>query len=284
MAAVGAVFGTTLRPGTRGARRRTATTRSAGSRLVGWNRSASRCGSCRRAETRRRRRSTAQSWCSIETPTNPQLDVCDIRAMVDAARRAASIVAVDNTTATPYLSSRSLLGADFSIASDTKAFNGHSDVVLGHVATRDPEHADGVAQWRTQHGAIPGPMEAWLVHRVLATLPCGDAAIGDRAAVAELLSRHRAVSPCAIPACRTIPRTRSRAGRCATSARSSSFELATRARAALPQRLDRSLREATSFGGVHAGRAPRRWGGDGSAKASSASASAVRRPTTSSPM
>ena len=107
----------------------------------------------------------------LETPSNPSLEVCDVRALVETARRAGALVAVDNTTATAYLQQPLALGADYSIASDTKALTGHHDVVLGHVAVSDPERATALRTWRTQHGAIPGPMEVWLAHRSLATLP-----------------------------------------------------------------------------------------------------------------
>ena len=106
----------------------------------------------------------------VETPSNPSLDVCDIEALAAAVHAAGALLAVDNTTATVLSQAPLRLGADFSVASDTKAFNGHSDVVFGHVAVRDPELLKLVRQWRTLAGAIPGPMEAWLVHRGLATL------------------------------------------------------------------------------------------------------------------
>ena len=74
----------------------------------------------------------------LETPSNPQLDVCDIAAVARAAHAPpARCVAVDNTTATP-LGQRPLdLGADLTVGSDTKALTGHSDLLLGHVSTRD---------------------------------------------------------------------------------------------------------------------------------------------------
>src|SRR5262245_16965258 len=75
----------------------------------------------------------------IETPSNPQLDVCDIRALVDAAKSRNLLTAVDNTTATAYLQQPLALGATFSIASDTKMLTGHSDVLLGHVSTKDAD-------------------------------------------------------------------------------------------------------------------------------------------------
>lgn len=110
----------------------------------------------------------AMVW--LETPSNPGLDVCDIREVVQAAHRAGALVAVDNTLATP-LGQRPLeLGADYSVASGTKAFNGHGDVMLGYVACRDGELLEPVRRWRKMVGGVPGPMEAWLAHRSLATL------------------------------------------------------------------------------------------------------------------
>jgi cystathionine gamma-lyase len=106
----------------------------------------------------------------LETPSNPGLDVCDITALVAAAHAAGALVAVDNTTATP-LGQRPLeLGADFVVASDTKALAGHSDVVLGHVTCRDPALAARIRQSRTFSGSVPGPFETWLAHRGLGTL------------------------------------------------------------------------------------------------------------------
>ena len=112
----------------------------------------------------------------LETPSNPLLDVCDIRAVVEAARANGTIVVVDNTTATPYLQQPLELGATHVVASDTKAISGHSDVILGHVATMDEGRAEALRTWRTHHGAIPGPME--VVHaakggwRLLRNPPC----------------------------------------------------------------------------------------------------------------
>jgi cystathionine gamma-lyase len=106
----------------------------------------------------------------LETPTNPGLDVCDIVALVEAAHQRHVLVAVDNTTPTMLGQCPLELGADFSVASDTKALTGHADLILGHVAIRDPALAEKLRSWRTQMGAVPGPMEVWLAHRSLATL------------------------------------------------------------------------------------------------------------------
>src|SRR5260370_171882 len=106
----------------------------------------------------------------LERPCNPGLDVCDIGALVRLADERGALVVVDNTTATVLGQQPLSLGADFSLASDTKALTGHGDLVLGHVAVRDPEWAQRLRSWRTQFGAVPGPMEVWLAHRSLGTL------------------------------------------------------------------------------------------------------------------
>ena len=130
----------------------------------------------------------------VETPTNPRLEIADIRELVEASRRRGVEVAVDNTTATAYLQQPLALGADYAVASDTKALTGHADVVLGHVATADPERASVLRAWRAEHGAIPGPMEAWLAHRSLATLPLRlQRQCASAQHLATFLSSHSAV-------------------------------------------------------------------------------------------
>src|ERR1700730_1498397 len=106
----------------------------------------------------------------LESPSNPGLDVCNIAELVAAAHERGSLVAVDNTTAT-FLGQRPLeFGADFSVSSDTKSLSGHDDLILGHVAVREPSWGEKLAKFRTQQGSVPGPMEVWLAHRSLATL------------------------------------------------------------------------------------------------------------------
>ncbi len=106
----------------------------------------------------------------LETPCNPGLDVCDLSKLIEAAHRRGAVVAVDNTTATVLGQKPLEFGADFSISSDSKALTGHNDLTLGHVATREQSWADELRTFRTQQGAVPGPMEVWLAHRSLATL------------------------------------------------------------------------------------------------------------------
>jgi cystathionine gamma-lyase len=106
----------------------------------------------------------------LETPSNPGLDVCDLPRLIEAAHRRGVLVAVDNTTATILGQQPLQHGADFSVSSDTKSLTGHSDLVLGHVATRDSMWAERLHAFRNLQGAVPGPMEVWLAHRSLATL------------------------------------------------------------------------------------------------------------------
>lgn len=136
----------------------------------------------------------------LETPSNPMLDLCDIEVLATRAHDEGALVVVDNTTATPYLQSPLELGADVSVSSDTKAVNGHSDVLMGHVASRCDEILEGVALWRTLNGAIPGPMETWLVHRGLMTMGVRvDRQVATAGRVAELLAEHPAVTAVRYP-------------------------------------------------------------------------------------
>lgn len=128
----------------------------------------------------------------VETPSNPRLDVCDIAAVADAAHAAGALLAVDNTLATPFGQRPLELGADFSAAAATKALAGHSDVLLGYVAARDPELLGPARAWRDHCGAIPGPFEAWLVHRSLATAELRSERQSANAEAIAALLRERA--------------------------------------------------------------------------------------------
>jgi cystathionine beta-lyase/cystathionine gamma-synthase len=106
----------------------------------------------------------------IESPTNPLLNVVDIRAVAEAAHAAGAVVAVDNTFATPYLQRPLELGADIVVHSTTKYLGGHSDLVGGFAATNDPTVAERLAFLQNSLGAVPGPFDSWLVLRGLKTL------------------------------------------------------------------------------------------------------------------
>ncbi|WP_299033841.1 PLP-dependent aspartate aminotransferase family protein [uncultured Pseudokineococcus sp.] len=106
----------------------------------------------------------------LESPTNPLLEVADLVACAEAGHRAGALVAVDGTFATPLVQQPLALGADVVVHSVTKLLSGHSDVLLGAVATSDPAVLQRLSTHRRVHGAIPGPFEAWLALRGVRTL------------------------------------------------------------------------------------------------------------------
>jgi cystathionine gamma-synthase len=111
---------------------------------------------------------TRMVW--IETPSNPMLNLVDIRAAADAAHAVGAILVVDNTFATPYLQNPLDLGADIVLHSTTKYLGGHSDVVGGFLATNDPTIAERLYFLQKSLGAVPGPFDCWLVLRGIKTL------------------------------------------------------------------------------------------------------------------
>jgi cystathionine gamma-lyase len=106
----------------------------------------------------------------LEAPSNPGLDVVDLRALAQAGHAEGALVVADNTLATPLGQAPLDLGVDVTVMSLTKGMAGHSDLLLGSVATRSPEQHERLARWRSQAGPIPGTFEAWLAHRSLDTL------------------------------------------------------------------------------------------------------------------
>ena len=106
----------------------------------------------------------------IESPSNPLLNVVDIRAAADAAHEVGAILVVDNTFATPYLQRPLELGADVVVHSTTKYLGGHSDTVGGFAATNDPTIAERLYFLQKSLGAVPGPFDCWLVLRGIKTL------------------------------------------------------------------------------------------------------------------
>jgi cystathionine beta-lyase/cystathionine gamma-synthase len=135
---------------------------------------------------------TQMVW--IESPSNPMLNVVDIRAAADAAHEAGAILVVDNTFATPYLQRPLELGADVVVHSTTKYLGGHSDVVGGFAATNDPAIAERLAFLQKSLGAVPGPFDSWLVLRGIKTLALRMRQHCENAmAVAVWLERHGGV-------------------------------------------------------------------------------------------
>ncbi len=136
--------------------------------------------------------STRMVW--VETPSNPLLSIVDIAAVSEAAHERGALVVVDNTFATPYLQQPLSLGADMVVHSTTKYLGGHSDVVGGFVAVGDESLADRVAFYQNAAGAVPGPLDCYLVLRGIKTLAVRmDRHCANAAAVAAMLSRHPAV-------------------------------------------------------------------------------------------
>lgn len=198
----------------------------------------------------------------VETPSNPGLDCVDIAQAAATAHAAGALLVADNTTMTP-LGQRPLdLGADLVVSADTKAINGHSDVLFGHVATRDPRLAAAVRDWRKLAGAIPGAFEAWLVLRGLQTLELRWARMTASAqAIAERLAAHRAPLAVRYPGLSSHP-AHELARRQMTGG--GSLIALTLADAAAAERFIAAcplMRAATSFGGLHTSAERRaRWG------------------------
>lgn len=200
----------------------------------------------------------------IESPSNPGLDVCDIRRLVEAAHARGALVAVDNTLATP-LGQRPLeLGADFSVASGTKQLTGHGDVLLGYVSGREGEAMTAVRRWRKVVGAIPGPMEAWLAHRSIATLQLRvDRQNATARVLAEALRGRPEVTGLRYPGLPEDPAHKIASQQMQRYGCVVSFTLPTRARADRFLDALRLVDDATSFGGVRSTAERRgRWGGD----------------------
>ncbi|MFL6020737.1 MAG: cystathionine gamma-synthase [Gaiellaceae bacterium] len=142
----------------------------------------------------------------LETPTNPLLNVIDIRAAADAAHQAGAIVVVDNTFATPYLQRPLELGADIVVHSTTKYLGGHSDVLGGFAGTNDPTIAERLLFLQKSLGAVPGPFDAWLVLRGIKTLAVRMRRHCENAHVIALwLSRHERVERVLYPGLPTHP-------------------------------------------------------------------------------
>jgi cystathionine beta-lyase/cystathionine gamma-synthase len=130
----------------------------------------------------------------VETPSNPVLNVIDIRKAADAAHAAGAILVVDNTFATPYLQQPLELGADIVLHSTTKYLGGHSDVVGGFCGTNDPTIAERLYFLQKSLGAVPGPFDSWLVLRGLKTLAVRMRQHCENArAIAGWLERHPGV-------------------------------------------------------------------------------------------
>ena len=200
----------------------------------------------------------------LESPSNPGMEVCDIALLSEAAHRAGALVAVDNTTPTPLGQLPLALGADFSVASDTKSMTGHSDLLLGHVAVRDLELRAKIDQWRTLTGGVLGPMEAWLALRSIATLPLRlERSCANAQRIAEFLSTRNEVVSVLYPGLPTHPGHETATKQMRYFGAVLSFILRDKTAAETFLAASKLLTEATSFGGITTTAERRaRWGGD----------------------
>lgn len=184
----------------------------------------------------------------LETPSNPRLDVVDVEALAAAAHAQGALVAVDDTLATPLRLRPLDLGADYAVAAATKQLSGHSDLLLGYAAVRDPERARALRAHRGLTGGVPGPFEAWLAHRSLATLAVRvERQEATAEALAAMLAAREDVGWVRWPGLGALV----------------TFDLGARERAEAFLAACELVAEATSFGGVHATAERRaRWGAD----------------------
>ncbi len=135
---------------------------------------------------------TKMVW--LETPTNPLLQIIDIKAIADLAKAKGLLTVVDNTFASPYLQNPITLGADIVVHSSTKYLGGHSDVVGGAILTSHEEAYQSMKFHQNAVGSVPGPMDCYLVLRGVKTLAIRmDAHEKNAMAVAKFLSDKPAV-------------------------------------------------------------------------------------------
>ena len=184
----------------------------------------------------------------VESPSNPGLDVLDLGALAREVHGAGAVFVVDSTLAGPLRQQPLAAGADVSVVSASKHLTGHSDLLMGYAAVANPDRAVALRGWRSNVGAIPGPFEAWLAHRSLATLALRlERQEATAAALADGLRGRDDVFDVRWPGVGSVV--------CFT------VDGAERAQAFLSAL--RIVTEATSFGGVHSNAERRaRWGTD----------------------
>ena len=182
-------------------------------------------------------------WCErgdadllwLESPSNPLLEVADLAAICAAPRSERTVVAVDNTFATPLLQRPLALGADVVVHSATKAIGGHSDLLLGVAVAREARWAERLHAERLLMGATPGTLECFLALRGARTLPLRlERASANAAELARRLAEHPAVSTVRHPGFGSMI----------------SFDLADAATAEAACAATRVITAATSLGGV----------------------------------
>lgn len=136
----------------------------------------------------------------LESPTNPMLEVADMHVVCRSAQAVGAIIVTDNTFSTPLVQKPLDLGSDIVLHSVTKYLAGHSDVVMGALVTSNPELRGTLLHYRSIHGAIAGPFEAWLALRGLRTLALRvDRSQESAMELAQRLDLHDAVEKVLFP-------------------------------------------------------------------------------------
>lgn len=147
---------------------------------------------------------TKMVW--LETPTNPTLKIVDIQKLSAIAHKHNLIVVTDNTFASPYLQSPLDLGADIVVHSVTKYIGGHSDVVMGVLATNSLDLYTRLKFLQNSIGAVPAPFDCYMAHRGIKTLPLRMREHSKNAqAVAEFLEKHPLVDKVIYPGLASHP-------------------------------------------------------------------------------
>lgn len=142
----------------------------------------------------------------IETPTNPMLNLSDIRAISEISKKNGCMFVVDNTFMSPYFQRPLELGADVTLHSSTKYINGHADVIGGAVVVNDEELAERIGYLQNAAGGVPSPFDCWLILRSLKTLALRMRQHeSNAAAVADYLQDHPKVEKVYYPGLTSHP-------------------------------------------------------------------------------
>ncbi len=142
----------------------------------------------------------------LETPTNPMLRLCDIKAISEITKSKKIILCVDNTFASPYFQKPLDLGADVVVHSTTKYLGGHSDVIGGAVLLNDKELYEKIQFYQNAIGGTPGPFDSWLVLRGIKTLAVRMKKHEENALkIAEFLEKHPKIKEVYYPGLKSHP-------------------------------------------------------------------------------
>ncbi|MEX0823893.1 MAG: cystathionine gamma-synthase [Balneolaceae bacterium] len=150
------------------------------------------------------KKNTKLVW--IETPTNPLLRIIDIKSVAELSKSFNAISVVDNTFASPYLQQPLVLGADAVMHSTTKYLGGHSDTIGGAIASSDKDFMEKIRFQIKTSGAVPGPMDCYLILRGIKTLAVRvDRAVQNAKAIANFLNNHEKVETVYYPGLESHP-------------------------------------------------------------------------------